>query len=91
MLYGSINHSPAFPFIEFVDTFASLISIEKPDVSILPPFPTSLPPSAFKFPLTVVFELLLLISDQMTISPPSPISYADASRTTSSSIDVLVA
>ena len=50
-----------------------------------------LPPSAFKVPFTVVFEFELWISDQTTISPPSPISNADASSIVPSAIVVFVA
>ena len=72
MLYGSINHWPSSPILDFVEIFISFISRERPEVSILPPFPLIFPPSAFKVPLTVVFEFDLWILDQTTISPPSP-------------------
>ena len=42
-----------------------------PEVSILPPVPST--DLAFKVPSTLVTEFLSLMSDQITILPPSPV------------------
>ena len=89
MSYGSINHWPSTPSTDFVEIVISSISRARPEVSILPPFPL-IYRLQLSDPFTVVFEFELWISDQTTISPPSPISKAEASSIVPSAIVVLL-
>ena len=59
------------PFFEPALTVIPFVSRVDPEVSILPPSPSTA--YASKVPLADVFDLEFFISDQTTILPPSPL------------------
>ena len=88
---GSINHSPAIPFVLFAEIFASNTSVIRPDVSTKPPAPFFKPALASIFPFTIVSDCGFATSLQRITLPPSPVAIPFASIFAPLSIETITA